>query len=214
MVDIYVGPTEAHYRIHKQMLCRKIPYFDKMLNSPWKEAMTHSAQFPEDSAESMDLLLDWVYTNRIRQLMKLPGTNDFNWDVMEFYSLAEKLCLPELMDAIIDTYRAHHIKHGEVMTWARILKSYEFTSEGSGLRLYALRSMMCIFSGEMDKASEQSWSLSDLQEILEANEDLHRDFLEQVKKKFLTTMIGDVRRDHACDFHCHEESPVCPWKDN
>jgi hypothetical protein len=27
MVDLYVGPTEVHFSVHKEILCNKIPYF-------------------------------------------------------------------------------------------------------------------------------------------------------------------------------------------
>jgi len=30
MVDIYVGPTERRFHIHKDLLCSRVPYFEKM----------------------------------------------------------------------------------------------------------------------------------------------------------------------------------------
>jgi hypothetical protein len=62
MVDLFVGePDPKLYRVHK-ILCQKIPYFKKMFESNFKEVNENRAKFPEDTQESFDLLLEWVYT--------------------------------------------------------------------------------------------------------------------------------------------------------
>ncbi|TVY30925.1 hypothetical protein LHYA1_G000752 [Lachnellula hyalina] len=38
MVDILVGPEQKAFRVHKHLLCTKVPYFHKMFNGGFKEA--------------------------------------------------------------------------------------------------------------------------------------------------------------------------------
>ncbi|KAM3080853.1 hypothetical protein ACMFMG_004811 [Clarireedia jacksonii] len=64
MVDLYIGKDEKHMRVHKRILCHKVPYFDKMFNSGFKEAEELGA----NSVEAFDVLLGWVYTNTLPAL--------------------------------------------------------------------------------------------------------------------------------------------------
>ncbi|KAH6682678.1 hypothetical protein B0J14DRAFT_646909 [Halenospora varia] len=42
MVDILVGPTEQPFRVHKKLICSKVPYFDKMFNNGFVETTNKS----------------------------------------------------------------------------------------------------------------------------------------------------------------------------
>ena len=66
MIDIYVGPTKKLFRVHKAVFCDKIPYFDKMFSGGFKEALEHSATFPEDSPEAFEVVVEWVYTGVLK----------------------------------------------------------------------------------------------------------------------------------------------------
>lgn len=52
--------------VHKKLLCARIPYFHKMF--AWGGVKTHknSAVMPEDSPESFDVLLSWLYSGKLR----------------------------------------------------------------------------------------------------------------------------------------------------
>ena len=91
------------------VLCKKIPYFEKMFKAEFKEVTENQATFPEDNAESFDLLLGWVYHNSIRPLtvLRKDGTSNESfesWSRNKFSILAEKLCLSDLQDQIMDEY--------------------------------------------------------------------------------------------------------------
>jgi len=109
MVDLYVGPQKDRFHVHKEVLCKKIPYFEKMFKGEFKEATEDQATFPEDNSESFDLLLGWVYHNSIRPLV-IPGTKGIkngsvrSWNPIKCYVLAEKLCLSRLQDQIFNEY--------------------------------------------------------------------------------------------------------------
>lgn len=48
MVELLIGPHEHSFLVHKELLCTKIPYFDKMFKGGWEESAQSMAKFPED----------------------------------------------------------------------------------------------------------------------------------------------------------------------
>jgi hypothetical protein len=79
-----------------------------MFNSSFQEASSNSATFPEDTTESFDLLLEWIYHNSVRPLKASKTTEikcEYSLNCYAFYNLARKLCLPHLQDHIIDVKR-------------------------------------------------------------------------------------------------------------
>jgi hypothetical protein len=94
MIDIFVGTgdTKACFRVHIDRLCSKIPYFDKMLNSGFKEGQQNQINLPKDEPISFDLLLIWLYTD------ETPPFKEPGWNAIRLYLLADKLCLEELMN--------------------------------------------------------------------------------------------------------------------
>jgi len=112
-VDIYVGPEKKLFRVHKSFLCRRIPYFDKMFNGAFKEA-EGVAELPEDDPAAFDLLIEWAYNmnpRRMRDLVAITdskGVSRASWDAVAFYSLAKKLCLPDLQDLIMNVLIKYH----------------------------------------------------------------------------------------------------------
>jgi hypothetical protein len=103
MVSIRVGPEKKLFSVHKEPLCRKIPYFKDLLKDGRKGSSNNSTYFPDDHVESFDLLIDWVYTGAIRPLKRapdvIPGSRgSMSWRPVYFWQLADKMGLPELQD--------------------------------------------------------------------------------------------------------------------
>ncbi|TGO18015.1 hypothetical protein BTUL_0013g00920 [Botrytis tulipae] len=100
-VDLYIGSSRTHYRVHKNVLCTKIPYFNKMFNGGFSEASSNSAEFPEDAIGSSDVLLKWAYSqyHPLRPLnLDSPEPTGSNWNTISFYLLMDKLF--QLVDII------------------------------------------------------------------------------------------------------------------
>ena len=91
-VDIHVGVNKEHFCVHKEILCAKIPYFEKMFKGGFKESSDGSATLPDDRSESFDLLLGWVYHNTIRPLSIIErdgkGVGTTSWSAVPFDGLA------------------------------------------------------------------------------------------------------------------------------
>lgn len=46
-VDIFVGPKKVHFHVHKDILCNRIPYFERVFRGSFEEASFNIATFPE-----------------------------------------------------------------------------------------------------------------------------------------------------------------------
>lgn len=63
MVAIEVGTDDKvkRFLIHKQLLCDRMEYFNKMFNGQFKEGIEQKGSFPEDDIEAWGLMVEWVY---------------------------------------------------------------------------------------------------------------------------------------------------------
>ncbi|PMD47707.1 hypothetical protein L207DRAFT_523072 [Hyaloscypha variabilis F] len=93
MMDIYVGPHSQHFRVHKKVLCRRIPYFNNTIEN--------SIEFPDEGPESFYALLLWVYTEKLPVVSKSEKVKvQSPWNLLKVYSLAQKLASPELISYV------------------------------------------------------------------------------------------------------------------
>jgi hypothetical protein len=205
MADIYVGPSKEHFRVYKDILCKKVEYFDKMFNSGFAEAATNSATFPDDDAESFDILLGWVYHGTLRDLLCIKhedGAKQCSWQEVNAYALAEKLCVPELQDAVMNAVIKVSKESDSLPSVANMQKAYEKTSQNSPLRNF----MAHVFSYTIAKCCEEYWPISSMQPLLKSNDDLSMDFLTLLRKGVPAT---DPKSLSPCKFHCHDVDEPC-----
>ncbi|KUJ17039.1 uncharacterized protein LY89DRAFT_734031 [Mollisia scopiformis] len=84
------------FTVHKQLLCQKIPYFDKMFNGPFAEGTTQSATLHEDDPLAVESMLGWVYLDKI-EIVDDGGSLYLN-RYIHLFSLAEKYHITTLAD--------------------------------------------------------------------------------------------------------------------
>ncbi|PQE23545.1 BTB POZ domain-containing protein [Rutstroemia sp. NJR-2017a BVV2] len=209
IVDLHVGPASKGklFKVHKKLLCDKIPYFSKMFMSGFAEAKNNYASFPEDSVEAFDLLIEWVYTGVFPKVE--------NWNFLSFYTLAEKLCLPQLQDTAMDMLRTSQHASRLILTLSLITDAYQNTQQGSGYRLYALHSLLYILCLPGDKALE-GWNNKDIVEMLKkSSPDLNMDYMTMIRTHFRQTPLKkpvDPRIGDACVYHSHKIDKQCLLK--
>jgi hypothetical protein len=61
MVDIFVSPRKTRSYVHKQILCARVPYFQKMFCGSFFESKQNPATLPKEDPVVFDLFLEWVY---------------------------------------------------------------------------------------------------------------------------------------------------------
>jgi hypothetical protein len=206
MVELKVGPQKQLFRVHKAILCKKVAFFDKMFNGGWKEASNNSATLPEDSPESIDLLIGWVYSNTIRPLTVHGSADTYSWQPVPFWELADKLCLPELQDRIMDAWIRLFNAKNFLLGAPQIEECYNLTAEGSPIRHYACQSFVF---GTLTFV-ESAWPIASYQPLLKKNDDLARDFLLALRGQ-AGIAPSDPRKLPKCDFHVHEKGAPCSY---
>lgn len=214
MVELIVGPEKTLFRVHKSFICSKIDYFDKMFNGGFREASENSATFPEDDPVSFDILIEWVYTGRLRQLKLVDGTTRFNWLPSQLYQLCEKLRIPEMMDGVMDALRRCHRDNNILMGVDDIKMSCSTSQEGSGYRLYALHTLLYVFR-KPGAAYKGSWPSYKIQRIISSEADLGKAFLVALRDQVGDRQVLiDPRFGDSCVYHSHKLGEKCIQKQN
>ncbi|QSZ32470.1 hypothetical protein DSL72_002044 [Monilinia vaccinii-corymbosi] len=93
------------FHVHKKKLCDKVPHFKVLL----EQSQDSIVRFPEFAPATFDVLIEWIYTNHIRDIktieIGLAQRERSPWDPICLYMLAEHMHLPELLDRIIEIGR-------------------------------------------------------------------------------------------------------------
>ncbi len=212
-VDIYCGEgvEKTHFRIHKNVLCNKVPFFDKMFNSGFKESTDSMATLPEDDPKAFDVLLEWVYAGALRSIITWNDKEDeaplhSNYNPSEVYFLAEKLLLPALQDLVIDTTRRESLKQRLLPFLPKLKEQYGRTMKGSGLqRFYAQLVAYLIVS----EAKEKSYpSVENLPGVIISSKDLCKDVIAVLAE--FKGAVPNPQTGPNCRFHCHGKDEPCP----
>jgi BTB/POZ domain len=94
MVTIFVGAKRKKFVLHKMLVCREAPYFDKAFNGSFEEAKTQECYLPDDESFTFELFVSYIYTNRFPDDVKaVSGVIPVYEPVMKFYVLADKLLM-------------------------------------------------------------------------------------------------------------------------
>ncbi|KAB8301584.1 hypothetical protein EYC80_003426 [Monilinia laxa] len=210
MVDIYVGQTKEHFRIHRGILCDKVPYFQKMFASELTEGFELKAHFPGDDPKLFDLFAGWVYFGTLRALTSEKGSARRSWDPVGLYSLADKFCLPKLMDQIIDTHINLCRDKNLMPNLSEVKTAYKLTPIGSPFRKFACASMHYLCSVCRQDRSSVLWPTGDLAIAMASHRDFAIDFLSMVRTQAVGVAPQDPRQLPKCEFHCHKRDELCP----
>ncbi|TVY36838.1 hypothetical protein LOCC1_G007065 [Lachnellula occidentalis] len=205
MVTLFVGEKEARFTVHKEILCNKIPYFEKMFKGSFQEATTNEARFPEDDPQSFDVLVGWVYEGELRSLIKeehADGEGSLAWSPGRFYALADKLCLPQLMDETIDMQRQWGRHYGYLIPPAELQRGYEVAAPGTPYWHYL--ALYCAYG----IIHTHNWLLEDLSAFLAKAPDLNLEVMKILREN--VGNIDDPDEDENCAFHTHSKDVPCP----
>ncbi|KAH8687274.1 hypothetical protein BGZ60DRAFT_5201 [Tricladium varicosporioides] len=237
LVDIHVGPLPkpTHFRIHKHLLCSRVPYFAKMFNSGFIESEQNLAKLSDVDPSIFALFIEYLYGNgRLPPVdIKVSTTNSGPViDRIKLYGFAEKICLTTLADYLI-TNLISNLRHYERSPSREgILLTYQVTRPGSPLRQFMAASLYFIMRFDTE---ETPWSSRALAECLrgEGTEDLVVDLVRitrrlEVEGRAPHGVIGgggkgsaggggvgteywgvDPRRGSKCRWHTHERGVEC-----
>lgn len=175
------------------------------------EAKDNSASFPEDNRESFGLLIEWVYTGTVRPLCYRPAMDRvLAYSVVDFYALAEKMCLSEVMNNIVDSLIAHQLKETELIGLQVLKRAYEKLESNSPLLRYFADSMAYAFIA--NKHENNPWPTKEVSRLIGINADVRDDFLTRLRTIPLSgtkPKLPDPRRAAKCEYHHHSNDETC-----
>ncbi|KAI9047542.1 hypothetical protein LZ554_008258 [Drepanopeziza brunnea f. sp. 'monogermtubi'] len=219
MVDIYIGAgaEETHFRVHKQLLCSKIPYFEAMFGSGFSEGLSSSAILSEDDPESFGVLYEWIYLDTVTLpqfcIETIPGGLDVS--ISRFSSLLkllDKICLPKVIDAAVTHFLDFCKEYSVLPISPHVTPACQGLPEHLRFRKFYARGIHYILSGRHRARCRIKWPTEGIHQLLQANPDLNRDLLEILS----ACPAGEVAKRpweiSYCEYHQHGPEEECSAK--
>ncbi|KAG0651167.1 hypothetical protein D0Z07_2626 [Hyphodiscus hymeniophilus] len=203
VVTLYVGPKRKQIVVHKKLLCNRIEYFSKAFDGRFKEGREGIIYLPEDDADSMSQLVDWLYRCTI------PPIIQSTMPARKLYYLAEKLCVSEAMNAVMDEIQKYHKVYSVHFNPNQMLDVYRSTHERSKLRLYVAAQAACSFRvlkhrKTWDANSElfSKMSVDFFRDIMR----IQLDHWDKLREDYVWPQRHNIGKGlDLCDFHVHNK---------
>ncbi|KAJ8064280.1 hypothetical protein OCU04_006626 [Sclerotinia nivalis] len=198
-IEVGTGNMKAHFTIHRQILCAKIPHFNSILNSLSPEARDRGVILPSTHPDGFRLLVCWVYTGSIEQQSngKYRTTELFylfalasNYDIVALQDEAMECIVRELRKSL----------SSERFTLDHVQYAYENTPWKSKLRLFCARSLV----ESMAKTHYWLWSDLEISELLIKLPDLVLDIVPMTRGR-VDPKTPDATQAPISDYY-HEDT--------
>ena len=211
IIDIFVGPLQTHFRVHKKLLCTRSQYFERMFSSGFKEVIDSTIRMPEDDPDVFDMFVQWVYERRLDTADMTKHTPKSGPLGLRFklYCFAEEICLNDLMDYTISSFMSNYTKHVKSASVHVMSLAYEGTSKGSKLRLFIAHELVYILR---TLGNSSFWPDKDLGWVMTKNEDLAVDVVSLLRSS--SKDLENPARFSKYQYHVHANNHECLYKDN
>jgi BTB/POZ domain len=144
MVTIYVGPKQKEFYVHKALLCKSADFFKGAFRPEFKEGQEGVMYMPDDEPQAFTLFVDYIYRSKIA----IGNTENHLNNLYDFYYFADKLCLTELKDKIMDAIQDMTLKYDlkdQLVTPKLIKKAMQQVSPvNEGLKNFCIFSMVFV----------------------------------------------------------------------
>lgn len=109
MVTIIVGAKKKKFVLHKELVCREAPYFDKMFNGNFEGAKTQECCLQEEKAFTFEVFVFYIYNGYfpedVEGLKAVTGITSVYEPIIKFYILADKLMMSkEVKTAALEVF--------------------------------------------------------------------------------------------------------------
>jgi hypothetical protein len=104
IIEVFVGANPKPFRVHREQICAKSPFFKKCLENNMGEALTKVVNLPEDEPIAFVGVLSWVYHEEIPRLRAIRDIKFW----VQFYLPADKFCMERLANKIMDEVKSWH----------------------------------------------------------------------------------------------------------
>ncbi|KAI9880817.1 MAG: hypothetical protein M1830_000253 [Pleopsidium flavum] len=104
MITVSVGGNTGEFHrfgVQKNLVCHYSTFFRAACLGQFREAESGGVKLPNESAETFDLFVHWLYTQKLDSSLS-ESLLTFLTAFIELYILAEKMQVPALRNCILD----------------------------------------------------------------------------------------------------------------
>lgn len=208
-----MGGNGKTFKVHKNLLCDKVPVFAAMFKGNFQEASTGLAKLPEDDEKAFEYFIGWLYRGA------LDPTTDCG-HLLNLYGFAKKYELLSLMDLTINTMIKYLVAANILLTGFDVDHIYRITHEKSKLRLFGLR---CYTYATVDLRDEGCWETNHMLPQGPNKVEIMTDVFRQLRDLKNSTsrnpdlgvgLLVDPRTVPPCQYHVHAKGDPCPSSKN
>ena len=208
VITIIVGKDDAQatFTIHKKLFQGKAPIFDKMFGGSFLEGITGSATLPDDDHESFEVFVEWLYRNTLTSLTgKKSEKAALHMKIVKTIMFADKYCLDELSDRAMSIWFRGR---GKLPADTELETITAYVVDNSAPTCRARSYLARIWAKEIRQKDGKHYKpgQSGLDTFINDTS-----FVTQV-----FNYVGALKMAYAvtaCDFHIHDKSTACPYKD-
>jgi hypothetical protein len=137
MVDIYIGPSAAHWVLHSKLLSARSAHFRRAISTASKTAGSTTIRLPDDDEAPFALLVGWLYSGRI----PAPAHESDVGALLELHLMGERWGMPRLACAALGAVRAFYRRTDSFPSLRRVQYACACSAEDSELRRLMVGSM-------------------------------------------------------------------------
>ncbi|KAE9368054.1 hypothetical protein N431DRAFT_471424 [Stipitochalara longipes BDJ] len=217
MADILVGPSKKLYRVHKDKLCKKAPYFADVFSDTtvFPEDLIPTISFPDEKPDTFNIFLTWIYEDHLPTLKpnKVPDKHHgWNWDIFDVYLLAQTLNLPVLQDLVMEALREGQRSHHMLHSLDTVKTVFPRLKDRCAMQRYIGHSLLKAILASDTAKFEALYPTKAIQELLSSDPALLFLIL-----RYLRGMEGRnmkeprfVEGKMTCGYHDHVDKKSCP----
>ena len=202
-VNLIAGEAQKKISVHKFLVCRTAPYFQAALNGSFKEAAEQTITMPEQSPETIERFVLWVYTGKLLEGNEEAG--DLTpMRLADIYIVGDIYGIPELQNSAMDCLVAWVIANWKFPAGI-LTRVYEHTPKDCRLQRFIVERAATKYKfHEKGKWLENNISLFPQQYLMDIVRELSR---------HRWGITDDIDWNNlGCRYHVHPEDVVKPAK--
>lgn len=212
--------------MHQRLLVRSSAFF-----RDWREESEEGEIYlPFHNSNDMSKTVEWLYKRKVEVFKAAKGKSQFLLRIavlrsIEFYSLAAKLGIPDLMEFIMDQLMNFYLANGLRPSAEEIKLAYNKTGTENGLRSFMARSYRFTLLGHPDLPTHMSDykdgkpSTEELLQLATSDPELASDAFKLIRNvipqskarnsKTQTVELQDPFDAEFCEYHQHNSVEGC-----
>ena len=220
MVVLEVGPAKKQFSVHKAIIMEVSSFFRAALCGSFNEAKTGIVRLPEDSMETVQSFVHWLYAQTVLfadddgDLSHTPwldiveadavvGTRPRVKKLLDLYVWADAKGAPRLQNDIVNQLVEHSIHVGIQSSWIELV--YRQLPKASPLR----RLMVDWYVSEGKRVEFRDELLGYAKRgVLDFVVDISTAYHDHMEDVLTNGLVGPIN-ESPCNYHQHEEGKRC-----